>query len=291
MIKIVYIMGDGRSGSTLLDSVLSNANESISIGECHRFWLRFYEAKSICGCGEPIEVCPLWKQVDNKITEQHAAYDAHFFLKQVRQIQLYQNYKRIPELLKQEEWQLFKEVLKTFYTAITEITGKQVLIDSSKSVAWAYLLQELKFVDLRIVHLERSLTAVANSWKKEVRLPEYVDTQVMMPIKSNLVIAKSWLKIKWMAKRVQKNGAYYFLSYESFCNQPDTYIAQLSQFLALELNTAALRSKPNHAIGGNPMRAGLTTDIQINEPTTKYKLLSRVERSIFGFIYTLSKAI
>jgi len=291
MIQIVYIMGDGRSGSTLLDSVLSNANHSISIGECHRFWLRFYEAKSNCGCGEPIAICPLWKQVGKKIAEQHPSYDVSQFLKQVRQIQLYQNYKHIPELLQQDEWQLFKEVVKTFYTAISEITAKQVLIDSSKSVAWAYLLQELNFADVRVIHLERSLTAVANSWKKEVSLPEYVDSKVMMPIKSNLVIVKSWLKIKLMAKRVQKNGSYYFLSYESFCKQPNNYIDELSQFLELDLNKAELRSQPNHAIGGNPMRAGLTADIQINEPATKFKLLSRIERSIFGFIYILSKTI
>ena len=39
--KIIYIAGDGRSGSTLLDSVLNNAEDSLSIGEFSRFWTRY----------------------------------------------------------------------------------------------------------------------------------------------------------------------------------------------------------------------------------------------------------
>jgi hypothetical protein len=61
--KIVYIMGDGRSGSTLLDSILNNSDYSISIGEFSRFWTRYLEGKSKCGCGENIKFCCLWAQI------------------------------------------------------------------------------------------------------------------------------------------------------------------------------------------------------------------------------------
>jgi|AntDeeMinimDraft_4_1070355.scaffolds.fasta_scaffold02973_4 hypothetical protein len=41
MIKIIYIAGDGRFGSTILDAVLANTENSLSNGECNRFWQRF----------------------------------------------------------------------------------------------------------------------------------------------------------------------------------------------------------------------------------------------------------
>ena len=38
--KIIYIMGAGRSGTTLLDIVLGNQNTMFSCGEINRFAIR-----------------------------------------------------------------------------------------------------------------------------------------------------------------------------------------------------------------------------------------------------------
>jgi hypothetical protein len=54
--KLIYIAGDGRSGSTLLDSVFNNLDHSISIGEFSRFWTRYLEGDSKFGCGENIKM-------------------------------------------------------------------------------------------------------------------------------------------------------------------------------------------------------------------------------------------
>ncbi|MBL4663658.1 MAG: hypothetical protein JKY22_08925, partial [Flavobacteriaceae bacterium] len=188
MIKIIFIAGDGRSGSTLLDTVLSNVEESISVGECHRFWVRYVENESHCACSKVMQNCSLWSKVEQKLQDKFPDYSASEFEKKVREIQYYKNFKRIPSLLKSEEWVYFAEVVKAFYTTISEVSESKCIIDSSKSMPWAYLLQQMDGFDVRIIHLERNLTEVANSWKKIIRLPEYTKREVFMPKKGNLLV-------------------------------------------------------------------------------------------------------
>ncbi|NND64119.1 MAG: hypothetical protein HKN48_13085, partial [Flavobacteriaceae bacterium] len=138
MVKVIYIAGDGRSGSTLLDSVLSNIKDSISVGECCRFWVRFNEAESLCGCAEMISDCTLWSEINRRLKSEFPSYDALEFQQKVKEIQFYKNFQNLPKLLDTEEWREFREVVSFFYRSISEVTGKQTIIDSSKSIPWAY---------------------------------------------------------------------------------------------------------------------------------------------------------
>ena len=186
--KIIYIAGDGRSGSTLLDAALSNTPDSISIGEGYRFWQRFYEADTLCGCSEKIEVCPMWSSIDKKLSEEIHTYNPIEMWEKITFLLKFKNVKRAGEIIQGEEWQDFKKAVRLFYQQISELTGKSIIVDSSKSIGWLYLLTALEFKSLKVIHLERNLQAVANSWKKKVTLPEYYDSEVFMPIKNNGLI-------------------------------------------------------------------------------------------------------
>lgn len=289
--KIVYIMGDGRSGSTLLDSILSNLSESISVGECNRFWVRYYEGKTRCGCGEHMQQCTLWSEVHQRLEKRLHNYNPEAFQRQVKEIQLYKNYKQLSNLINSPDWQDFTTVVKEYYSLIAEITGKRIIIDSSKGVSWAYVLQSLDFADVRILHLERKLQAVANSWKKDIRLPEYIEVEEWMPKRSNRQIIKTWLKIKVMAKSINRNGSYLYLSYEELCKRPEFWLQKVAYFVEEKLNVASLIAKPNHAIGGNPMRSNLANEISIERPTKNLTHLNSLERLGFSLIYQLTKII
>jgi hypothetical protein len=62
--KIVYISGIGRSGSTLLDLIISSNSKTFSVGEVYKFYT--FDKKTKCACGEIIENCDFWKEVNNK---------------------------------------------------------------------------------------------------------------------------------------------------------------------------------------------------------------------------------
>jgi len=290
LIKIIFIAGDGRSGSTLLDSILSNIEDSLSVGECHRFWVRYYENESLCACSDKIGDCTLWSAVDAKLKEQFEWYDPSEFKEKVKEIQFYRNFKRIPSLLSSEEWSRFSEVVRAFYIAISEISEKKVIIDSSKSISWAYMLQQLHGFDVRIIHLERKLTSVANSWKKTIQLPEYPNKAVYMPVKSNWVVAKSWLKTKSMAHKLKRKGAYYFLNYERFVENPQQSLEEIMIFTGDQFDIDTLKGQPNHAIGGNPMRS-LLQKIEIRNERSHNKHLTIFERIFFNALNGVAKII
>lgn len=288
MIKIIYIAGDGRSGSTLLDAVLSNIEGSISIGECHRFWVRYPENESHCGCSEMMQDCTLWSKVERRLQEKFPTYDALEFEKKVRQIQFYKNFKKIPSLLQTEEWRQFAEVVKTFYKTISEVSGSQCIIDSSKSIPWAYVLQQLDDFDVRVIHLERNLTEVANSWKKTVRLPEYTEREVFMPKKGNVLIAKTWLKIKRMGRTLKKQPHYSFVNYRELCKEPNKELQKIMELVDENIPLDELHALPSHAIGGNPMRSSLEK-LEIKNIVSANKELSTFDRLFFNAMSGLAK--
>ncbi|MEM7084652.1 MAG: sulfotransferase [Bacteroidota bacterium] len=286
--KIIYIAGDGRSGSTILDSILSNADGTLSVGECYRFWKRFYEADTLCGCGDPIETCTLWHQVDLVLKRDIPGYDPKEMWQKITYLLKFKQIPQIEEILSEPGWQTFKNAVILFYQTIVEHSGKSVLIDSSKSPGWLNVIRALKFCDLRIIHLERSLPAVANSWKKQVALPEYYDKEVMMPIKSNGLIVKTWLKIKLLLRRLRNEDNYLFLRYSDFIAHPKEKLEAIVAFSAISLSANEYYVKPNHSIGGNPMRTN-TRSIAIYTSESSPKNLSLLERFCFSVIDKISR--
>ena len=275
MNKIIYIAGDGRSGSTLLDSILANIDGSLSVGECHRFWNRFYKGETHCACGTLMTECELWSDVDKKLHDRFNNYDPTQFKKQVKEIQLYKNFNKIPLLVASEAWKPFCEQVKAFYEIIGSHAKNTIIIDSSKSISWAFFLKHLAFSEVYIIHLERNLPAVANSWRKRIPLPEYTSKDVFMPVKSVLLSTKSWLKIKVMAARLKDADHYLFVSYETLCKEPDFWLQKIKTFVQEDFDTTQLCMQPTHAIGGNPMRANNSdTVIRIKSHKELYKNLN-----------------
>ncbi|MDC8004594.1 hypothetical protein POV27_11085 [Aureisphaera galaxeae] len=286
--KIIYIAGDGRSGSTLLENVLANADGTIGIGECYRFWRRYYEGDSLCGCGDIIVSCPLWSHVHNTLTSEIEDYDPSDFWNKIQYLLKYKNAGKAKEILAQPDWSSFVKGVKLFYQCIADKTGKKILIDSSKSIGWLNILITLNFCEVTILHLERSLPEVANSWKKKVRLPEYTDKTVYMPIKSDWVIAKNWLKIKYFMRRFKSLPGYTFVSYHSFVSDPNAWLAKMEEWTGATLKLNSLDVHFNHAIGGNPMRSNTKGNLRIENRKASLDHLNFFNRIFFTGLHKIS---
>ena len=170
-------------------------------------------------------------------------------------------------------------------------TKASVLIDASKSVGWLRILHETKIYNLEIIHLERRLESVANSWKKKVLLPEYYDKEVFMPVKSNITVLKNWLKIKYNLRYFRNETNYYFIAYEKFAKAPLTYKTQLEKLVNEEIDFNTMYFKENHAIGGNPMRSYHEHPIKINYRKETFNNLSFLEKRLFLAVRIFSKLL
>src|SRR5690349_13356603 len=60
--QVLYIAGEGRSGSTVLAALLGTYENYVSVGEIRGVW-RAVETDELCGCGLQFSQCPFWTEV------------------------------------------------------------------------------------------------------------------------------------------------------------------------------------------------------------------------------------
>ena len=87
-VRVLYIGGEGRSGSTVLSAVLGNHEGYVPVGELPDVWLALLR-NDRCGCGEPFATCPFWTAVGDlafggwqsvdvaEVLEQEERYTRH----------------------------------------------------------------------------------------------------------------------------------------------------------------------------------------------------------------------
>ena len=172
---ILYVAGTGRSGSTLLDLMLGSIPGVLSLGEFWRVWLLIWENNWFCGCGEPLQACPFWCEAIDRAfggpggvpalqhREAEASLRSRRALPQVM----------FPALLGRQRpaWEAAMADRRRLYRAAAETAGVRLLVDSSKSPAYAHVLRRMPGVRVRTVHLVRDSRAVAFSWSRVKKYP------------------------------------------------------------------------------------------------------------------------
>ena len=85
-LKVLYIAGSGRSGSTILQNMLGEIEGFQPLGELCSIGHRYLE-KHRCGCGEPLDACGHWKAILNRAFgrfDRPAAHQLHRKLRIMR---------------------------------------------------------------------------------------------------------------------------------------------------------------------------------------------------------------
>src|SRR5215208_4373820 len=77
-VKVLYIAGLGRSGSTILANTLGQIKGFFSGGELNFIWKHALIENRLCGCGRPSQECEFWGPVsDSRVvvdTSKEPAY-------------------------------------------------------------------------------------------------------------------------------------------------------------------------------------------------------------------------
>ena len=64
-IKVIYIAGSGRSGSTLLERLMSQNNDIFGAGELKSIFNRGFKQNQLCGCKKKFHDCSIWNKIIN----------------------------------------------------------------------------------------------------------------------------------------------------------------------------------------------------------------------------------
>lgn len=262
---VLYIGGWGRSGSTLLECVLAEADGTLALGEVVHLWERGLGADELCACGEAFSACPLWTEIGRRAFGgwEHVDLDRMRFLADAvdRQRRMPHSARRRPPAAFGDLVREYAEHFRRIYVAAAEITGARVVIDSSKEIPTALALSHLDDLDLRVLHVVRDARGVAYSWSKVVARPESTDGDAMprfSPVRSTVF----WLSGNLTVQALRHRGVPVVrLRYEDLVADAASSIEEAWTALGLPGRADVPMTSPTsielhttHSVAGNPMR-------------------------------------
>lgn len=293
-IRVAYVAGTGRSGSTLLGRMLGQGEGCAPVGEMVRVWKRGVGKNLVCSCGAAFRDCELWGPVGRAAFGGWDTLDAADLVRlqrsvdRVRYVPLY--FLPIAPRKFRQRLERYLDLVRPLYAAVAEVTGNDVVVDVSKRVSTLLLLRRARTFDVRVVHLVRDVRGVAYSWTKEVRKPDveeraqYMDqfhpaATALRYVLDNLVVhAASLLGIPTA-----------FVRYEDVVTQPRTELTRLLAFVGAPqqeltfVKDDAVELHAVHSIGGNPNR--FATGLVALRPDEEWRAkLGRASRSVVTWL-------
>lgn len=267
-VRVLYVAGLGRSGSTLLASLLGEVPGLASAGEVLYLLERGVGDGDLCGCGRPVPACPLWLDV---LARAGTPTDPEMLIAMAAEAQAVIRLRHAPRLLvdrrRDHPWLRARagrwlDHLARTYPAIAAASGAEVVVDASKSPSYGAALEATGAVDLRVVHLVRDPRGVAASWSTPTARHDRAAVTAMDrrdPVSATLL----WGAWNDMAHRLWAGDPerYLVVRYEDLVADPETVVRRVLRLAGvpadgplpfLRGDTATLTH--SHTVAGNPAR-------------------------------------
>jgi hypothetical protein len=198
-----------RSGSTLLELMLGQLPQHCDIGELFYMWSGGVLRDQRCACGERFSQCPFWTEVGRRA---FGGWDAEL-AREVMSLQ--ERVDRTPRLLLRGLGPLlpghrravdrYLSLIRRVYGAVADVSGAEVVVDSTKRPSTAFLLAGDPQIELRVAHVVRDPRGVLNSWSREVALPEKAGPRSHLKARPTRQVLRRWLTVnlmfEWLARR------------------------------------------------------------------------------------------
>lgn len=269
-VKVLYIAGIGRSGSTLLARALGGADGLVAAGEVMHFFGRGLVNNEHCACGRPVRECPLWGTVADGLRSGNGPLRGAR-LESVRH--RVTEGRHLPALLSPVRTDRFEEKLDRLrgrlgglYRELRRASGARAVVDSSKNAGYARLLRDASGVELHLVHLVRDSRGVAHSLGKEKQRPgvPWDHGQELLDRRGPGLASLFWSAAQLMVESMQEGAASYGrVRYRDFVRRPAaslrSILRQADEFTGPDqlshVEPDGLELEPQHILAGNPMRS------------------------------------
>ena len=229
-IKLIYILGSGHSGSTLLDLILGSHSRVESVGEILHYAKYFgkdsdfpYKRRG-CSCGLKVDKCEYWGKVNKGIEESLGTTDITLRAKSQSEFDI-SNY--------------------AVFSSVLSVAGKEFICDSSKNRFRLLQLLRSACFNTYIVHLIRDGRSVQYSYQK--RRGHYSLSEVFRWGRANL---GSFFMFRSLSQ-------YQVVRYEDLVAHPSLTVSKIMHELGLEYEPEQLNSWSkitHHNLGGHGVR-------------------------------------
>lgn len=167
--KIVYILGTPRCGSTLISNILNEIDGVLSVGELHYIWERGIKENWVCGNGKSFSDEKFWIDVLNNFRRKvNYNYEEIYKLsknpgKMIRTRHYLLNRKLTIYCKFKDSFLDYINILEKLYDSIFEVSGSNVIVDSSKTFRYGLLISNFNKYDIYFLHIVRDPRAVTYS--------------------------------------------------------------------------------------------------------------------------------
>jgi len=267
--KLIYILSQRYSGSTLLSFLMGTHPAISTIGERRKFYNNsfLFGDKNYCSCEKLFQDCEHWNAIKERVMKR---IDVTDYSTNPTEFKLFQNkyvhrlafeavkfglLRNAPILAKpfQKQLQRLYDFNQVLVEEILAMDGGQVFLDSSKVIDHALFLSQIPAFDVHVIWLTRDPRAQVHSalkynswsiekatqlWKKE--MVDNANTLKQMPVK------------------------HIELTYEALCRDPHKEMVRLLEFTGLDSSAFSLefRQQPQHIMGNYSMRLGKDSTIE-----------------------------
>lgn len=268
--KLIYLLGTGRSGTTVMATVLGAHPKILAVGEMHQFLDHIVEGKS-CSCGANVNSCVFWSTVIGNLNE---------IRNNVKAVQSISNskerHRNIPLLLRtkkkdHEYLNVHNRILNESFNSTT----KEYLLDSSKYIARYLLLRRSDKLDVKGVYVVRDVRGVINSFKKNVQTSR---SPISTMIYYCLVNMFGQL-ICWKDSNIIR------IKYEDFVENSGPTLAKIYAHVGIVEENDIMNEnvfKVPHIIGGNRLKH--QNEVVIRKDEKWKKTMPRYKQILYYFL-------
>jgi hypothetical protein len=261
-LTLVYVLGAGRSGSTLLDAVLGMNKNIFSLGEFINV-ARAYQRNTFCSCGSRLQQCDFWEgiflasqlHINDMIADQES--DPLFMrghkIREICGIFTRLFFKRKQKINKQ-----FARRQEILFKTIAEKSQSQFLVDSSKKPLRILSIMDGCDLDIQVVYIVRDARGYMLSRRSGKGSRQLSTAPALLSwVMQNILALLTYIQAPKSNRRM--------LSYEQFARDPNTEIGQLLNHIGI-INRSSDFSycdpSVSHMVAGNMMKKDGRTKIR-----------------------------
>jgi hypothetical protein len=263
-IPLVYIVSNGRSGTTLLDLLLGAHEHVWTTGEVQNLPWELVNPRAPCGDGNPVHESPFWEPILSEIPTAPEGYHVGCFHNE-EQVGKVLRWNLLPDLIQGRTRPRWTEAVEEYgrknerlFRVVREAAENrseadiQWLVDASKTVYRLFWLQQSDRFDLRVIHVmkdPRSLVySMAGPW-----LPYGIHRVLRYTVRW---IVENALMAHLCRTNFEPNQVYR-LRYKELAGAPEDTMRSVGEWLELDYSPSLVhnfRNYENFAISGNMMR-------------------------------------
>lgn len=277
-LKVVYIVGFARSGTTILGNLLGEIDGFFHMGELCRVWSQAVRARGRCGCENTVAECPFWSRVLSRTLSRdpggppHESSDAVPNVNGTSFKQAWEIQKRArsentwrrdfsPLARDRSSSKKYVELLESLLHNVAEVSRSRVLIDSSKLPESGAYLRSVPSVTPFYLHMVRD--SRGSIFSRQRRHAPWDGEKVLLNRVSAIADSFRWMRSNLEAEVLGRRGGkarHMVVRYESFASRPESTLGAIASWLGEDPDRLPLIDSrtawigPNHTVCGNRNR-------------------------------------